>query len=509
MPPPADRLFRPRSLAALIAALLSATLAVPAAAQVDDEAGLEVLPARVRLGLEKIKLPAGESVGLAGATYLLEVGEALGLSAGPAVYGAVTGPRGGLFVLGAEAAWRHRFGRGPISVEAGFFAGAGGGGDAPVGNGLMLRPHVDLLWDFGRYRAGISLSQVRFSKSDIDSRQIGLVWTADTDFRYVPAQRIGTNRITSGRSGIGVDRVQAVVGTYFPASRSKRVDGTPLPSKFHTIGTRLEQSLGDRAYWGLEANGAASGAVSGYAEVLATLGTESLFWNRRVALGARAALGMGGGGGLDTGGGLLAKGSVYGTVRLSRDIGLTLEGGVLSAPNGGLRASFGAASLTFILDDPYDVRVPARTTRTEWAVGVEQADTLREDGSTRGMKTVALKVNRFMTDHTYLSGQTRAAYSGDAGGHLVGLIGAGVRWPVASRWHVGAELLAGAGGGGNVDTSGGTLMHSAAYVGFDITPAVALRVSAGRMKSLRGELDNSTVGIDLAFSFGVAARGFR
>ncbi len=508
MPSPAVFPFPARPAAVVVAALLGAALGAPVQAQQGDaDEGLRVRPTHVRLGLEKIKLPGGESVGLLGASYRLGMGG--GFSVGPAVHGALTGRRGGLLVLGAEGIWQHRIGRGPISVEAGLFAGAGGGAGAPVGNGLMLRPHLDLLWDFGRYRAGISLSQVRFARSGIDSRQIGLVWTADSDFRYVPAERIGSNSITSGRSGIGVDRVQAVAGRYYPASRSRRVDGRPLPSNFHIIGARLEQSFGNHAYWGLEANGAASADVSGYAEALALLGTESLYWNRRMALGARAALGMGGGGGVDTGGGLLAKGSVYGTLRLSRDIGLTLEAGVASAPNGDFRASFGAASFTVILDDPYDVRVPALTTRTEWALGVEQVDALRDDGRTRAMKTVALKVNRFMGEHTYLTGQTRAAYSGGAGGHLVGLIGAGVRMPVASRWHAGAELLAGSGGGGNVDTGGGALIHPTAYVGFDITPAVALRVSAGRLKSMRGDLDSSSVGIDLAFSFGVASRGFR
>jgi hypothetical protein len=70
-------------------------------------------------------------------------------------------------------------------------------------------------------------------------------------------------------------------------------------------------------------------------------------------------------------------------------------------------------------------------------------------------------------------------------------------------------MLVGTGGGGNVDTSGGALIQPTAYLGFDITPAVALRVTAGRLKSLRGDLDSSTVGVGMAFSFGVASRGFR
>jgi len=67
----------------------------------------------------------------------------------------------------------------------------------------MLRSHADLTWDFGPCRAGISLPQVRFPTGRIDSRQIGLVWSATTDFRYVERDRIGTPMSISGRSGMG------------------------------------------------------------------------------------------------------------------------------------------------------------------------------------------------------------------------------------------------------------------------------------------------------------------
>ena len=90
-----------RHALALTAAL--AALVVPAAARAD---GLVSTPAEVQFGFERLHLPAGEHLGLAGAGYLLE--PLPGLHVGPALYGAASGRRGGLFVVGAEVQGRWR-----------------------------------------------------------------------------------------------------------------------------------------------------------------------------------------------------------------------------------------------------------------------------------------------------------------------------------------------------------------------------------------------------------------
>jgi hypothetical protein len=219
------------------------------------------------------------------------------------------------------------------------------------------------------------------------------------------------------------------------------------------------------------------------------------------------AAGMGGGGDIDTGGGLLLKGTVYGTVRLGRDLGLTLEAGLARAPQGSFKAVQTSASLNWILDDPSDVTAPGRVHRTEWIGGVEHYNAVRRDGSTRSLQAVMLKLNRFITPSIYLSGQARSAIGGGAGGYSVGLIGVGAQTPIG-RCHAGAEMLAGAAGGGGVDTGGGALVQPMAYLGCQISPSLSLRVGAGRIRSLRGPLDSSVVDASLAFTFGVGSRGY-
>jgi len=44
------------------------------------------------------------------------------------------------------------------------------------------------------------------------------------------------------------------------------------------------------------------------------------------------------------------------------------------------------------------------------------------------------------------------------------------------------------------------------FVGFEITPALSLRLGAGRVKAPQGALDSTAADLTLAFSFEVASR---
>jgi len=480
--------------------LAAALHAVPAAAQ---NAGLLARPdAHGRIGYEQIELPGKERLGLVGTSYLVDVPFLPGVSLGPAVYGAIRGQRGGFFTIGGEAAWRQQM-WGPLGVELGVYAGGGGGGGAPQGGGLMLRPHADLLWDFGPLAVGLSLSRVRFPNGQIDSTQFGVVVNAINDFRYVPADRIGTPLRGGGRAGFGFDRVQFVVGDYHTRTGTL-IGGGPLPRDIGYVGVRAEQAFTQTAYWGLEANGAAQSGVAGYAEYLGTLGYETELVRNRINVGARIALGMGGGGAIPTAGGLLAKAAVYGVVRLSPELGLALEAGLTDAPRGTFRAAHASASLVWALDGPSTPNAPARPTRTEFSGGVEHFNALRKDGSTRGLTADALKVSRYLTSNLYFTGQVHSAMVGGAGGYSAAVLGAGWRQPIGDRLHVGAELLGGASGGGGVD-SHGMIVQPMAYVGYQLTPSLALRVGAGAVRSVRGNLSSPLVDVSLVVSYGVSA----
>ena len=469
-----------------------------------DESSLAIPSAHARFGIERIRFAGdGERVGLVGASYLVDIGGVPGLSLGPAVYGAVSGDRGGFFTLGGEAAWRQRV-FGPVGVELGIYVGGGGGGGESRGSGLMLRPHADLVWDLGAVALGVSVSRVRFSNGLVDSTQIGLVVNASNDFRFVPAERLGDPILSGGRAGVGFDRVQFVGGVYrTPAGKLLR-DGEPLPRSISLLGIRAEQAWGQNAFWGIEANRAARGGVGGYAEVLATVGLETEVVHNRMTLGGRIAIGAGGGGGVSTGGGLLAKAAVYGVVRLSNEIGVSLEAGAARAPNGNFRAVQGSAALVWAIDSPDSDGVAARSSRTDFSAGAIAHDAPRTDGSTRSLRAITLKIDRFLTPGFYVSGEALGAAGGNASGYSGALVGAGWMQRFGPRFHAGAELLAGASGGGGV-VSGGALFQPRAFAGLQVTPAIALRLGAGRLKATSGPLASNFVDASLVFTYGVSA----
>jgi hypothetical protein len=214
---------------------------------------------------------------------------------------------------------------------------------------------------------------------------------------------------------------------------------------------------------------------------------------------------MAGGGGIRVGGGLLAKAAVYGLVHMSNDVGVSIEAGLASSPRGEFRAASLSAALVWTLDSPAGGGAPEPPVRTDFSVGAEQFEAVRSEGSSGVLRAEALRVDRFLSPNFYLSGQVDSAIAGGAGGYSVALIGAGWRHPLASRWHVGAELLAGASGGGGVDSRGG-ILQPMAYAGFQVTPAVALHIGGGRVKAWHGPLDANVIDLSLTATYGVSAR---
>jgi len=485
-------------------ALAAALCLVPALALAQGAAhdGWRTAPAFARLGYETITLPGDEKLGLVGLSYLVQARP--GLCLGPAVYGAASGQRGGFFTIGAEAALCTQL-AGPLSLQAGLYVGGGGGAAAPVGGGLMLRPYANLLWDFGPLRAGVSVSSVSFPNGDIGSSQLGVVFDVPMSFTYQPAGATTPTRQDPARTGMGFDRVLAVAGVYRPRSGSLGSSSTPLPANIGFVGARAESYLWPSLYVGLEANGAASGGVDGYAEILGSLGAEFPLGDSGVRLGGRLAFGMGGSGDVPMGGGLLGKAALDLSVPLSRDFSLGLEAGWASAPLGDFSAPFASLALRWALD-PLPGMAPV-SVRQEWSAGVElYSDAARKDGRSRSMQNISFKYSRFIGPTLYLSGQVQSAYQGDAGAYTAGLFGAGGLWRFEPGLLAGVELLAGAAGGGGVDTGAGAIVKPMAYVGAQLSKPLSLRLGAGWIKAVNGELSSPVADLTLSFAFDVAGR---
>jgi hypothetical protein len=469
-------------------------------AQSGPEPTLIETPLSTSLGVESVRLPGGERMGLVGASLLFGNGE--GWWFGPAVYGAASGRRGGLFVGGAELQRRWTFGAHRVSV--GLFAGGGGGASLPVGGGLMLRPAVTFWQDFGGWQAGLSWSSVHLPGGDVSSRQLGLVAAWDGAFRAADASHAGEPFTVRGRSGIGIDRVLVTASAY-------RVDDAATSStrRVGLAGARFErQDAGSDWTWTLEGAGAASGGSAGYMEILAGGGWSTTPWPSVAPgwrVGARGALGLAGGGAIATGGGVVGKLALATSWRLSPTLTTGVEAGTLRSQGGALHAPFAQWWLGTDLEPRPGI--DARLRRTEWVATLQHVGHAeRRDGPARALDTVGIKFNRFVDDGLYVSGQVHSAYAGGAGAYSVGLLGAG--WATSPRpnvWQGGVEVLAGAAGGGGVQTHGGALLQSVAWAGWRLNAGSQARIGVGTVRSMRPGLSSPVVELSWAWAWAQAA----
>lgn len=456
------------------------------------------IPLVIGLGAENVRLPGDERMGLVGGSLLFGIGDDWWL--GPAVYGAATGERGGLFVGGVQVQ-RHWRVADRWRLLAGMYAGGGGGASAPVGGGLMLRPEIGLLHELGPVAAGLTWSHVRFPSGAISSSQLGILVTWNGEFRHLDLS--GVQPAAIGRTGIGFDRMAGTLTGYDLRDETQRRIGL--------VGARAERQEGAWR-WGIEAAAAAKGDAAGYMEILASLGHE--WWlgvpsNLSPRIGLRAAVGLGGGGAVPTGGGLLAKLATGLTWPLGNGISLGAEFGGLAALDGPLRARSAQLSVAMDLEpdrSPGSMPAAAAPVRSEWSTSIQHyARAERLDGSQQDLQTIGLKLNRYLGDSFYLSAQAHSAFAGDAGAYAVGLVGAGVASaPDAGAWQFGAEALVGAAGGGGVVTGGGAIVQALAWAGWRVRPATQWRIGVGAVRSIDGSLASPLLELTWTRAFGLS-----
>jgi hypothetical protein len=490
-----------KALAPWAAALLLwvAVAAGPASAQpsVHDHA----LATTTTIGFETVHLPARERMGLIGASLLFDVADGWWL--GPAAYGAATGERGGLFVGGVEVQRRWRFAR--EQLVAGFTAGGGGGAAAPVGGGLMLRPALAWLHDFGAVQAGLSLSSVRFPTGNISSRQVGVLMAWDGRFRYAEPVHVGESSSDAWRSGLGVDRFAGTLSSYSLQGGDRRRIGL--------AGARLESdsaaSFGGSWHWGFDAAAANQGGAAGYMEVLGSLG-----WDAPLAAGGawragvRGGVGLGGGGAVPTGSGLVGRLSIGTTLQLAPSWRSGIEIGRWRAGNGALRARTLQWWLALDTEPPVgiDGTRQGRFARTTWSAALQRYSKVqRSDGSVQGLQTIGLAMDRELNAPLYATLQAHSALAGGAGGFSIGLIGAGLATPARQhQWQFGSEVLAGAAGGGGVASAGGAVLQALAWAARASGANTQWRFGVGTLRSTAAGLSSPLLTVQVSHTFAQA-----
>lgn len=469
-----------------------------------------------RTTYETLSLPGNEDMGLLGINYLLT--NEMGLYYGLGVYGSMTGQRGGFFTGGLEFGYQHDLFKN-LLFDVGFFGGGGGGGAAPQGGGMMLRPHAGLLYDASSLKIGLAYSKVKFPNGDIDSDQLSI--QLEMPFETLSAEIKENEDLDKALSRYShqydlswIDHYfAATFAQYFPLNGTKDTSWQEDREKVTLVGFEYGSYFNKQWFGFLEASGAVQGGAGGYAEVLGGLGYDHAF-NQKLGVKAKVSLGSAGGGRVDTGGGFVYKANAGVYYKPIKTLTINAEAGYIDAPDGSFSAQTVKLNLAYNLiflgigRDALDADSYKDATTSEWNIRMVNqtylpAGSIRYNGDDDAVQLIGLKIDRYLNNNFYLTGQAYGAYAGGVGGYASGLVGLGYRTPLLfDTISLYLELLGGAGAGGGVASEGGAIIQPMVGASYRITKSVGAQVGFGQIRALNGTLNTTVVDMGLLYRFG-------
>ena len=470
----------------------------------------------LRFSFDEIDMPdAGELMGL----YSIGAYERFNswLYGGITLYGAATGRRGGFFTGGYTVGVEHEL-TDNLFFDAGGYVGAGGGGDAAQGGGLMIRPHVGLKYDFGWSALGLNYSYVDFPNGDISSDAIAFsldipftspIFNSEND-GLTEADYFGADfsNVSRHRSHLAA-RVRA----YYPSSDSRKTSGESFDDSLGIVGVDYSYFLDENWFATFETAGAVTGGVGGYAELLGGIGYRlPLTKDDRLALLPSLTIGGAGGGAVETGGGFVSRANLGLEYRLFSDLNIIIDGGYLTAPDGNFDTPYVGFNLAYLMKtfaqdqkgSPLKDTDLIQTNKWRFRPAHQSYfDAQRRNGSSRDMQLLGGKIDWMVRDWLYLTGQGLSAYEGGAGGYSEGHWGVGVLAPSWKNWQLYGEMLIGAGGGGGVDSGSALLYKPSIGIEYNLNDDFSLQTGIGKVISREGNLDANTFDVSLVWRFGI------
>ena len=474
----------------------------------------------VRTLYESWQLPGGESMGVVALGARQRFGDHVSL--GVDFFDAVRGNRGGFITLGLGGALDYPLGdRWAVESELFVGAGSGNGGYELAGGGLMVRGSAGLRYGLTEKDAlSIGLSGVAFpAGGTIHSAQLyagysrsfkvlmqsgqhvfgqtpwtDMDWTGYAPSRHAAGMLVGSIRVPAAatRIGGGTQQDLRMMGIEWQTF----ADDSPVFLRFETAG-------------------AMGGSSAGYMHILAGAGVELPLYESLVAE-AVLNVGGGGGGGVRTGGGLLTAATLGLRVDLMDGWFMKASGGRIRAVQGELagddftlvlgrhfagakRGEFREQQPVLLISHPLRLRVAQQT-----YTGLAPDWRSRPD---REVANLGAAIDYFIDPRWFVSGQGMAAYAGEAGAFMTGLVGGGYRLPLAERLFVQGEMLLGAAGGGGINVGSGLVQQFNLSLGYRWTDSLSLMLTAGEARALNGPFRARVWGLALGYDFNLFTPG--
>jgi hypothetical protein len=471
--------------------LLALSLSVTQARAAEPDMALE-------LGYESVAVPGHPDMGLMSVSLWRDLSP--NFSLGILSHAAVEGDLGGFITLGAGGRLRYPLGK-KFNAVAGLDleAGGGRGGYTLSGGGLMVRSHLGLETRLGRLgNLELGISHVTFPDGgNIESSQPYLAWRYDFD--GLARRGWGDDDPRPDRDSL---RLPGGRHDFALLYRHNKVTSSGL-SDFGVLGAQWRSYLGEYTFLNFDSQGALSGNSTGYMQILLGAGV-MVPLGSRLSVGAQIGVGAGGGGGVETGGGSLVKADAELSLKLSPRWHVDLSAGQIRATSGGYKSNELGVALGYQFGPEKakvtegEVRVHHLRLRLAEQLYVKAADTWRTHHADENVGNLGAQLDYFFTPHWYVTGQGFAAHSGNAGAYMTGLVGSGLRWPLAGRWSMEWELLGGAAGGGGLAMGSGALLQTNLGLVYQLNSRLACQLSVGEARALDGDFRAHVLGLSLA-----------
>lgn len=504
----------------------TSTQSGPVLGQAVSQAGtglrLQPVPTTFRTTFESWKISDDERMGMLGINMLFDVHPNVKLGLGS--YGALTGERGGFITLGFASEFQF-----PLDdrwvLRSGLFAGAGGGagGYELAGGGFMFRADAGITYRMGPWgNIGVGASWVTFPTGEVKSAQPFILYEYPFYTSVSPGWQSPGSGSSAGR-GVPSARQEFSVGWtgYKIPSSVKNSSGGPQSDSMQLAGARWTAYLDHRWFLMLGADGAFAGDSAGYMQILGG-GGYRLPLGATTGLKAYAALGPAGGGAVATGGGLVYAGGIALQQMITDQLAIEVGVGGIKAGTGDFKAWSAGVNLTYVFGTPKvssgrvlnaadldGYRMAPLRVRAMNQTYLKGSDQWRTRDVNESVNNLGFAFDYFVSPKLYLSGQGLAAYSGNAGAYMTGLLGAGVQQPLSRAWFVMAEGLVGAAGGGTLATGSGAVWQVNAGIGYRLTDNFSVTLTGGRMQAFQGDFKANVIGVNLGYRFGLPTRRVR
>jgi hypothetical protein len=463
-------------------------------------------PWTVGLDAERWTLPADETAGMVGLHLRRAFSDHLRL--GVDSFAAVQGQRGGFITLGVGGEFRY-----PLAtwadLEAGLSvsAGCGRGGRELSGGGLLLRESLGVSVPVGAWRWRTGLSHVNFPNGGTIA---GTQWYAGVEHRFMGLSTLSPSSERTFRITTAQELTAADLGVYLRPYRVRPgslTDAGTAQSNFGVVGAEWRGVLRGPWYYTVDAGGAAHGQSNGYMEIMGGIGLR-LPLTSTLSVDGGVSVGAGGGGAVDTGGGALLAARVGAqwcfTGRDAVAIGLER----MKAPSGHLTVDGVSLSLRHRFGPDEPMTVPADSTAklqphpVRIRMAVQNYTSAGSAWATRPIPSIGVlgvQADYDLSDTWYLTGQGLAAYRGESGAYMTGLVGVGAHLGVGRHLYLESEALLGAAGGGGVAVASGAVAQVNVGVGAEWSSGLGLHASVGRIRSLQGSFAANVVGLSVSY----------